>query len=378
MKKILILSLAAAFAFPAMADLGGAGYYRVENYKTERWVSVIDNRGSIDLGSTSADLQAIRLQRDFSVVSGDAASVLYIKSVGSEYQITTQGTGIYEIIDHYLRLRENGSANGQKLYMAYGTYNGATRYLGDGTVGDRDFGGMSTATTGDYRKWYILPISADSDNYFGANADLEVNGTFYTTMYASFPYSAYTEGVKFYYVSRTIGECAELKELEGTVPENTPVIIECAGETASENRLNVGGEASAITGNAMGGFFFNCSLGGHINRLAYNPKTMRLLGRCSDGKLGFVTADIDYIPANTSYLKVAEDAPSEIRIVGTEEYDEYYKYYTGVEGVTADTDRQTDIYTMTGILLHKGATHEQIEALPAGMYVIGGKKIVKR
>lgn len=107
-----------AAAMPAMADLNGEGYYRVENYKTERWVSVIDYRGRIDLGSTSADLQAIKLQKNFDVVSGDAASVLYVKPVSGEYDITAQGTGIYEIIDHYLRLREVGSANGQTLYKA--------------------------------------------------------------------------------------------------------------------------------------------------------------------------------------------------------------------------------------------------------------------
>ena len=70
MKHILILSLAMAAAMPAMADLNGEGYYRVENYKTERWVSVIDYRGRIDLGSTSADLQAIKLQKNFDAVSG--------------------------------------------------------------------------------------------------------------------------------------------------------------------------------------------------------------------------------------------------------------------------------------------------------------------
>ncbi len=367
-----------AAAMPAMADLNGEGYYRVENYKTERWVSVIDYRGRIDIGSTSADLQAIKLQKNFDVVSGDAASVLYVKPVSGEYDITAQGTGIYEIIDHYLRLREVGSANGQTLYKAYGTYNGATRYLGDGTVGNRDLGGMSTATTGDYQKWYIKPITSDGENFFGVQSTVDANGALYASLYTSFPYSAYSDGVKFYYVNRTFLGAAELKEVDGTVAESTPVIVKCAGVNPSDNRLYVGGSGISMSDNCLSGTYFNCDKGGHENFTTYDPKTMRVPGRCADGSFGFITADIETIPANTAYLKVTPDAPSEVKIMSTEEFDLYYKYHTAVESVGVDSDESSDVYSATGILLHKNATPEQINSLPAGLYIIGGKKILKR
>ena len=89
MKKIFTLIVAAATTLGVYADLNGDGYYRVENYKTKRYASVIDNRGSIDIAATTADLQAIKLWLVFDDVSHDPASVFYISKVGSEYQLTT-------------------------------------------------------------------------------------------------------------------------------------------------------------------------------------------------------------------------------------------------------------------------------------------------
>ena len=65
MKKPIILSIALCAAFSAAADFNGAGYYRLQNYKTERWASMIDNKGSIDMAGNKADLQAIQLQKKF-------------------------------------------------------------------------------------------------------------------------------------------------------------------------------------------------------------------------------------------------------------------------------------------------------------------------
>ncbi len=64
--------------------------------------------------------------------------------------------------------------------------------------------------------------------------------------------------------------------------------------------------------------------------------------------------------------------------MSTEEFDLYYKYHTAVESVGVDSDESSDVYSATGILLHKNATPEQINSLPAGLYIIGGKKILKR
>ena len=368
MKKIFALIIAAVTALSCYANLDGNGYYRVKNYKTNRYVSVIDNRGSIDVVATTADLQAIRLWRVFDDVCHDAASIMYVTQVGSEYQLTAQGTGIYQIIGYYLRLRVNGSADGQNLYMAYGTNGKATRYLGDGNVLNRDYGSMSTNCTGDYRKWYILPVDAAGDNYFGAFPDVEAKEGLYTTLYADFPYSAYSKGVKMYYVSSVTTSSVTLTEIEGTVPKATPVVVQCVGKKATDNRLNLGGEANEISGNKLTGQYFNCDIAGHINRVAYNPATMRVLGRCSDGSLGFVKASgLDFIPANTAYITVPESYPAEIKCVFAN---------SGISQIGADAKNgPKSVFTLTGICLYQNATDDQISSLPNGLYIIGGKKV---
>lgn len=376
MKKILLLSLGLSVASTVMADLNGAGYYRVENYVTKRYISVIDNRGRIDVGSTSADLQAIRLDRSFERMSSDAASVLYIQPVGSEYNFSTQGTSVYNIINHYVSIDVNGSSGGQKLYMAYGRYNGATRYLGDQTgATSLEYGKMSINCRGDYRKWFILPVTADGDNYFGALPTVSAtSGDFqgmYAPLYASFPMSPYSDGVRIYTVDKVsdYSGMVTVKELTGVVPSNTPLIVKCAGETSSDNRMNVGGTASAVTPNAaLKGVFFNCSISGHINRVEYDAATMRVLGTCADGSLGFVTADIDYIPANTVYLTVAAGSPDEYKIVDEE------TFAAGVDDIEADDALKT-VYTLTGMKVGDRMSASDIRSLPSGIYIINGKKV---
>lgn len=381
MKKNFLLTLALCAALPGFADLNGNGFYRVQNYKTNRYVSVVDNYGSVDYVATSADLQAITLNNNFDVVCGDAASVLYIEHIsGKEYNISAQGTGIHKIISHYASLEDAGSSNGQKLYMAFGKYNGVTRYLGDGNVMGGYYGEMSVTTTGDYRKWYIKPIDNSGDNYFGAVATASANAGeyqgLYTDLYTSFPYSAYSDGLKFYTVDK-VGEWGgvTLKKVEGIVPENTPVIVKCVGESASDNRLNPGGSAAAVTPNAaVVGVFFNCDKGGkHNNRVAYDADTMRVLGVCADGSLGFVQKDLEYIPANTMYLKVAAGSPAEFKCINDEEFE----VKAGVDDFEADANGKT-VYTITGLKVADNMSADEIRNLPAGLYIIAGKKVIIR
>lgn len=377
MKKTFLLTLALCGSLTSFADLQGNGYYRVQNFLTDRYVSVVDNRGSIDFVATNADLQAITLDKRFDLVCSDAASVLYVyKASGTEYNISTQGTSIYSIIDHYVSLDKAGSANGQSLYMAYGTYDGMVRYLGDGNNMGGNLGNMSINTTGNYRKWYIKPVEAEGDNYFGvvptADATAGKHQGLYTTLYASFPFEAYSPGVKFYTID-SYGEWGQvtLKELTGVIPAATPVIVKCVGEEAADNKFNVGGSADAVVSNPnMKGVYFNCSKGGHINRVAFDYKTMRVLGVCEDGSLGFVQQALDYIPANTFYLTVPEGSPSEFKCVDSSEF-------SGIEGVGSE-DKGKTVYTVTGIKIGDGMNASDIRELPAGLYIIDGRKTVLR
>lgn len=374
MKKFFAITLLMASSVAAMADLNGDGYYRVENYKTHRYASVIDNRGSIDIATTTADLQAIKLWRVFDDICHDAGSIFYITKVGSgdDYNLSSQGTSVYQIIDHYLKLRVNGSADGQSLYMAYGTNGKVTRNLGDGNTLNRDYGTMTTNASGDYRKWFILPVNAESANFFGVLPDVNAGGSLYGTLYASFPFSVYSQGVKAYYVSNVSSTLVELTEIKGTVPPGTPVVMECAGATPSDNRLNVGGSASSIEGNKLLGQYFNCDIYMHVNRVAYDPATMRVLGRCADGSLGFVTAEnLDYIPANTAYLTVPAGYSRELKCVF-----DHDSFTSDVDDMKADSDSSPkSVYTINGVLIYREATEAEISSLPKGIYVIGGKKV---
>lgn len=95
---------------------------------------------------------------------------------------------------------------------------------------------------------------------------------------------------------------------------------------------------------------------------------MRVLGRCSDGSLGFIKASgLDYIPANTAYITVPESYPAEIKCVfGNSAISEI--------GVDAKKGPKS-VYTMTGVKLYQDATDSQISSLPKGIYIIGGKKV---
>lgn len=49
----------------------------------------------------------------------------------------------------------------------------------------------------------------------------------------------------------------------------------------------------------------------------------------------------------------------------------------GIEGINADT-KANNVYNLQGILMIRNASEAQIQALPAGMYIINGKKIIKK
>lgn len=374
MKKPIILSIALCAAFSAAADFNGAGYYRLQNYKTERWASMIDNKGSIDMAGNKADLQAIQLQKNFDEVCCDPASIVYIRPAGSQYQIEAQGTGIYEMIGHYLNIKETGSANGNKLYYATGTYDGFEKYVGDNNPFPKDITSATTNANGDYRKWFIHPMDTDGANFFGVRPTVAVGSRRYGTVFGAFPLQAYSEGVKIYAIKQVGAGMALMEEVTGPVAKSTPVIVECPTENPSDNRLQIGVEGSAVADNILSGAYY-CSTekSNHLNYTTFDPQTMRVLGVCSDGSLGFVTpADLKYIPANTAYLKVAPGTPAELRCVDRE------AFTADVDGVEADSDAPVDVYNVAGVIVLRRATRSQIDALPAGLYIAGGKKILIR
>lgn len=314
------LFLAAAAVTPAAAQLPGNGYYRVQNDITERYAFLTDNKGKLNASATTVDVRAIELWKGFDKACCDPATVLYFtNSSGNQWNITAQGTNLHDIIGYYVNLRKVSDG----VYYAYGTTSGATKYLGDADATDSEQGEMSTEAKGDLRKWRITPITADGANYFGVKPTVTAGGKYYQPFFADFPFSASSTGLKFYYISKVEYGMAVLQEINGTVPAKTPVYIECSHPLPTDNRLNLGGSASAISDNLLGGVYFKNETNSHRNVTPYDAATMRLLGNDANGNLAFVTADVQYLPANQAYLKVPAGTDATVRIVTQEEFDSH-------------------------------------------------------
>ena len=82
MKKILFF-LTTLLPLAASAQLNGDGYYRIQNYATERYIVLNDSvlTGEIDMNSTSADVSNLATHKGFDNVKSNPASIFYIKNI---------------------------------------------------------------------------------------------------------------------------------------------------------------------------------------------------------------------------------------------------------------------------------------------------------
>ena len=312
MKIASITLLAGIISFSASAALNGDGYYRVQNYKTNRYIYVLDDKGKLNFQATTAELGAIELWKGFDKVSSDPASIIYVKDLtgkGQDYDLQAQGTGVKTIIDYPVSIRLVDKTN--ETYSIFGRNSGMSKYIGDGTPsGDRGY--ATCLNNGENYRWYFHPMTTDDNNYFGVKADLTDGTTYYAAFYADFPFSFHSAGMKAYTVVAVENGKAHIQEVTGTVPRATPVIITAASEKPSENRLTIGGDANAVDRNMLKGVYFNNTNTNHKNQTPYDKKTMRVLGVLSDGTIGFKTDDLDFLPRNQAYLVVPEGTPDEL------------------------------------------------------------------
>jgi hypothetical protein len=324
MKKVItILLLMVTLAAQAqIAD----GYYRVKSSKQGRYVRVLDNRGSINLQTTDADMGALCTQRSWDIVVSDPGSVIYIKKMTVGYDLQSQGTGSYAIISYEVRAKDMGDGK----YWCYASKGGMTKYLADeqitflSTEEEIERGCLVTNLDGEYRDWDLIPVSSTGDNYFGLAPTVSAGGSYYQTFYAAFPFTFSSAGMEAYYVdgiNESTGK-VHIKEITGGVPASTPVIVKCSAQNAAGNKLNVGASTSgSASGNKLTGIYFcNPNAGSHTNVKEYDPSTMRVLGTASDGSLAFVKAtNLQYIPANTAYITVSASAPDVLKVTTDEE-----------------------------------------------------------
>lgn len=339
MKKLFASAMLAIVGLTANAQLTGSGYYRVYNYGSKNYVWVCDNTGSINYVAGSADVGAMQLWPDLERAVSAPASVLYFDSKGNNHwDIRSQSTGIYQIIKRSVEIKSKGTSGGLYFYELSATESGLTVYLtDDGKWSSRvEYTSLGSHGTGSYRRWIVVPIDVNTDNYFGIAPTIHIGDKHYAPFYADFPFSFASAGMKAYYVSKVDGDIAVIKELTSSViPASTPLLIECSSANQSDNRLNLlTGSHAKPSDNMLDGVYF-CNEFRNTSKdaiTAFDAQTMRVWNVNAAGKLvlsdktdllhsSWFTSDLNpYLNANQSFLPVAAGTPSELRLMTEEEY----------------------------------------------------------
>ena len=353
MKRLLLLSLLGFFVAGAHAQMSvESGFYRIKNVMSGRYATMADDYGRLDITGAKADLDALRTYPDYDKIVYNASSVVYMKyENGDHYDLQAQGTGARAMVGYTLQVHKNSDGT----YWAYASQGPTSLYLKE--VYDEfsefsqygEYGKLVTdnlKATDKSFKFYIEPLSSSNNsNYFGIKPNVNVGSAWYNSFYTGFAFKTASSGMKVFYVTKVdkVKQLVVYDEITGTVPAATPVFVQCASNQPSANRLDfIYSSPSAISGNMLKGNYFcntpdEAASPDHRRYVEYDEKTMRVLGKMSNGALGFIKAPTPssydensfifvergkkYILANTSYLVVDADAPAEMKLVTKAEYE---------------------------------------------------------
>ena len=370
MRKI-ITAILALLAVPTIAQISGDGYYRIQNNASERYITITDNViAEISSSSTIIDYGNITTWF-WDNVKSNPASIIYIKKVGSEYDISAQGISVHDITGGkaYVQLNQRGSDKSIYLIQASASQGGVsvTKTLYDGSTKDEyDYVNDTGKTTHQY--WRIKPVNTD-DNYIGITPTVQTNDGWYGTIYASFPFKLVSSGMKAYYVDGVQTGKFQLKEVTDEVkPAATPLIIKCSSNDPAQNKIMpVDATTSAPTDNKLRGTLFASSLRNHIVRVEYDKNTMRVLGKDASGNLIFTQAESSYltkskyIPKNTAYLYDASGLTGD-----------YALETSGISHIEVSPQESA----VKGTFTLSGVQVDDNKALRPGIYIKDGKKVV--
>ena len=391
MKRLLLYLLALA-PLSAFADVPPTGYYRVQNVKSESYMSIVDTKTastSSDIAAGNIDLEAIHMLDGFEEnIAFNPSTICYIEYFGKDnkgkdqYNISGQGLDLHAMTGRYFNIEEVNAPVYQISAEYKSTLVNVTKNLTHPT--GRYDKSLYPSIDGSNKNWYILNVDQSSSQYFGIKPEFEATGYHWATMYAGFPFKASSSDMKVYVVKQIdyVKGCAVIDEVTN-VSAQTPVLFRCSSATPSVNKLTLlapGSEGSKGTTHLVGNYYCNDvndvgALYPHRNVIAYDENTMRMLGVDADGKPAFVKGSADnlvvsvvdgklYLPANKAYLKVDSSAPDVLKIMTEEEY------ITGIEQITTSTtDGAKVIYDLQG---------RRVQAPSKGLYIVNGKKMIIR
>ena len=373
MKRIITLLFTALVTLGASAQFSD-GYYRLQCKETGRYLAVHNDYVNKEAAKQTGqvDLQSLETIEGFDNIVNDPGSVLYLKNTSKGWVIQAQ----------------NFSTEGKKLYLQFTEVNGAYRVWTEITYDGvtylrylRDYtpdSGQSYITTDENKStnwnWHIIPVTDADGQYMGLKGDVQAAGKYYTAFFASFPIQL-GSGMKAYAVNTLTTETTTLEEIGSTVPGNTPVVIECAGEAASANKVTPQTGSDKYTGtNYLKGLYYcypvlTPSGKERRNNPAWNamdndPKTVRLLG-AADGKLAFITAtDVKYVPANRAFIYLEGGGATTLPTDGST---------SAIKGTKVQQQHVAKgRYTLQGVRLPDNATPQK------GLYIEDGKLVIKK
>ena len=324
----------------------------------------------------------------------DPGSVIYLRKVGSAYDLTSQGTGVNEMTGRYMSINYDGNVaqvynSGQYLYdVGNSDFNPEQGLVGAMT--SKDMPGKT-----EYRLWIPTKVDSQTDNFFGFKPTVQTKSKYYCPFYADFAYTPVKDACRTWYVSQIDKEygIAVVKEIKGTVARSQAVFVECISNSPSDNRADLLSEGgSKANGNLLTGTYFdNADRSAFSHKdtdpaiIPFDAKTMRVLATDAEGNLAYVNDDatvptyeqvfinkkwrdnVKCIAHNQSFLMVTEDCPATLKVMTVEEYDKFL-LAAGMHGVDFQQD---DLwYDLQGNAV-KGQPRK-------GIYIRNGKKHVVR
>ena len=392
MKKFFLSICTLLLPLAAFAQLNGSGYYRVQNYNTKRYISIVGDYASI--GANTADLESIKMLEgstndDFEDnVAWNPATLCYFESAGgNKWNLKGGGMDLYGKTGYYLNIDRlsKQTTDKEKKYGAIGTYTlygkvsstgmTATRYISDFSKWDINYDYGFPAIDFERRYWNIVPVTQEAGQYLGIKPEMQADGYYWTTMYAHFPWKP-GEGMKAYWVSKVENGYAILKELT-EVPESTPVLVRCTSDVVANNKVSLLTSTSVnspgSTNYLKGVYFCNPTADKYRKVTPYNKTTMRMLA-VSDGKLVFTNSDVNisYIPANKAYVDMESYLKQHTHTYPTLTVITEEDYVAGISTIEMEPQvKQKGVYNLNGQRIA-----DSTEGLSRGVYIVNGRMVV--